>query len=315
MQRATTIALVLVALAASAAAAAENKHETIASRLQECCVTLKKNHADRGSGSIITRKVNGEPINFIVTAAHVLEELRRVKTVIDKEGSDKKQISYRDSEILQEWIDPTTGERVGETKMFARVINVDTDKDLALLRVKKGAWSKASIVFYAGEDIPGPGRRVFHCGSPGGQDIGAASVTGGNVARVGCRIEDFGDEPFDQVDCAAMGGSSGGMICDAATGELIGVLTLGLRSGDSFHWFVPIRVVRKWAKKTGVEWLLDAKGATTSEALKKIPLENVSPGFAARANRSPTPATGKPLEPIRLPVGPVRSVLDYLRRD
>ena len=314
MRHSPIIAMALT-LALTAALLAESKPETIAAKLQQCCVTLKKNHADRGSGSIITRKVNGEPVNFVLTAAHVVDELRRVKTVIDKEGSDKKQISYRDSEILQEWIDPTTGERVGETKMFARVINVDSEKDLALLRVKKGDWSKASITFYASDDIPGPGRLVFHCGSPGGQDIGAASVTGGNVARVGCRIEDFGDEPFDQVDCAAMGGSSGGMICDAANGELIGVLTLGLRSGDSFHWFVPIRVIRKWAKETGVEWLLDPKGATTTEALKKIPLENVSPGFASRENRSPTPATGKPPEPIRLPVGPVRSVLDYLRRD
>jgi len=101
------------------------------------------------------------------------------------------------------------------------------------------------------------------------------------------------------------------MICDAATGELIGVLTLGLRSGDSFHWFVPIRVVRKWAKDTGVQWLLDPKGATTAEALKKIPLENVSPGFADRERRSPTPAARERLEPIEIPVGPVRSVLDW----
>lgn len=292
------LALILVAAIAASGSdvAAQNKQESVGRKLQKCCVTLKKNNNDRGSGTIITRPVDGVAVNFILTAAHVVRELRSVKTVIDKDGDEKKQVTYRDSEILQEWIDSISGERVGETKMFAQVVNVDTNIDLALLRVKMTEWSNKSIVFWPSDEIPGPGRPVFHCGSPGGQEIGAASVTGGNVARIGCRIEDFGDQPFDQVDCAAMGGSSGGMICDATTGELIGVLTLGLRSGDSFHWMVPIRVIRKWATDTGVEWLLNPKGSSTGEAVKKIPLENVSPGFSARKKSMPTPAAPEPLD-------------------
>jgi hypothetical protein len=92
------------------------------------------------------------------------------------------------------------------------------------------------------------------------------------------RIKEFGGSEhgvFDQTDTAALGGSSGGMICRADTGTWAGMITLGLRqSGDNFHWVVPIRSVRAWAKDANIEWLLDPKGKRPSqEEIDKIPLE------------------------------------------
>ena len=201
---------------------AQSQKEKVGAHLQKCSVTLLKNRNDRGSGAIITRLVEGKKINFVLTACHVIDDLRTVTTIIGEDGTDRKEVKYRDAEILQEWIDSTTGERVGETKMFARVITVDKDKDIALLRVKQAEWVNESIEFYLGETIPGPGAECAHCGSPGGQDIGAGSVLWGNVARVGCRIEEFGSEPFDQVNCSGLPGClTGDTMIQLASGENI----------------------------------------------------------------------------------------------
>jgi len=87
--------------------------EDIAANLQRCCVTIKKGHNDRGSGAIITRPVEGQAVNFVLTAHHVVEDLRQTKTVIAKDGTERKDVKYKDASILQEWIDSKTGERVG----------------------------------------------------------------------------------------------------------------------------------------------------------------------------------------------------------
>lgn len=280
---------------------AQSPKEKIGTHLQKCSVTILKNRNDRGSGTIITRMVEGKKVNWILTANHVINDLRSVTNIIDDEGSDKKEVRYKDAEILQEWIDETTGERVGETKMFAKVINVDKEKDIALLRVRRSGWVDESIEFYLGETITGPGAEAVHCGSPGGQDIGAGSVLWGNIARVGCRIEEFSSEPFDQVNCSGLPGSSGGMVVNI-DGLYIGMVTLGLGSGDSFHWMVPVRSIRKWVNQTGVQWLLDPKGTTTEEAIKKIKLENVRPGFVnmSKSNESETLPTSLKIQRINL---------------
>jgi len=280
----------LIAIVACSVIYAQSEAEKVGNHLQNCSVTIKKGYSDRGSGTIVTRLVEGEKANFVITAHHVVEDLRVVKTVVTPDGDKKEQVTYRDVELLQEKIDESTGERVGQTTMIARVVSVDCAKDIALLRVRAKNWKDVSIVFHEGNRIPSAGMQVIHCGSPGGQEIGAASVLHGNLARVGCRIEEFSREPFDQVSCPGLPGSSGGMVT-TADGKWIGMITLGLRGADSFHWMVPLRVVRKWAKEVKCEWLFAPDGKTTEAALKKVPLENARPGFAAHeAKLNPTPA-------------------------
>lgn len=276
-----------------AAVSAQSPEEKVAAHLQQCSVTIKKNSNDRGSGTIITRLVEGVKVNFVLTAHHVVEDLRTVKTVTTSDGKELKQVTYKDVEILQEKIDESTGERVGQTTMIARVICADEDKDIALLRIRAKNWRENTIVFYDGGRIPAAGLPVIHCASPGGQEIGAGSVLYGNIARVGCRIEEFSREPFDQIASPGLPGSSGGMVT-TADGKFIGMITLGLRGADSFHWMVPLRVIAKWAKEVKAEWLIATDGKTTEEELKKLPLENARPGFAAmEAKNKPasSPAT------------------------
>lgn len=269
--------LLLLAILASTAEA--RKPEEIGPYLQSISVTIKKGF-DRGSGTVITRQVEGKGVNWILTAAHVVDDLRQVTTVIDENGDEKKRVSYRDSEVLQEL--SQDGRTVGEIKIDAKVVSVDSKRDIALLRVRKTDFLSVSAEFYADEAVPPVGTPVLHCGSPGGQAIGAASVTSGVLSRVGVRIEEYGGAEgiYDQVDCAALGGSSGGMVCLKGTGQYVGMITLGLRGGDNFHWMVPIRTIREWADDINAEWLLDAKAKPPSEEdIAKIPLELAAPGF------------------------------------
>ncbi len=73
------------------------------------------------------------------------------------------------------------------------------------------------------------------------------------------------------------------MVALASNGRIVGIITLGLRGTDNFHYMVPVRRIREWAEKTDIVWLLDPKAKLPTEAdIEKIPLENTSPGFGKR---------------------------------
>jgi len=287
---------------ANAVQTADLAPENIAAHLQSCCVTLKAGSAE-GSGTIFLRSVEGQSVVFILTAHHVVEGLRRTKKVINDKGDSKTQISYGDAHVVQEWLDQETGERVGETKVLSKILTVDAKRDIALLEVKAKGWKNVSMQFSQEEKFIGAGTAIIHCGSPGGQSMGAGSVLFGNVARVGCRIPEFGPFPFDQLACPALGGSSGGMVVrrtGSEAGRWVGMITLGLRGADSFHWMVPIRVLRDWAEEVDVEWLLADDGKTTRDDINKIPLENSKTGFDRNSKYSaPSFVPPHPGEPSR----------------
>ena len=238
----------------------------------------------QGSGTVFLSEVDGKPGAFIITAHHVVENLREVTTVIDSDGTTKKSIRYRDAQVIQEQVQ--FGRTVGEVKYDARIINVAPRRDIALLRVRKGDFTTFGADFYLGDSIPVAGTEIFHSGAPGGKETGGTcTLTGGIVSRIGVRIPGFGGGSehgiFDQTDAAALGGSSGGLIALKSNGQWIGMITLGLGGGDSFHWFVPARSVRAWAEEINVMWLLDpSEERPTEEDIKAIVLEHIVPGYA-----------------------------------
>ena len=238
----------------------------------------------QGSGTVFLSEVSGKPGAFIITAHHVVENLRNVTTVIDSDGTTKKSIRYRDAQVIQEQVQ--FGRTVGEVKYDARIINVDPRRDIALLRVRKGDFTNFGASFYLGISIPVAGTEIFHSGAPGGKETGGTcSLTAGIISRIGVRIPGFGGGSehgiFDQTDTAALGGSSGGLIALKSNGQWIGMITLGLGGGDNFHWFVPARSVRAWAEAIDVMWLLDpSKERPTEEDIEAIVLEHVVPGYA-----------------------------------
>lgn len=257
---------------------AEHATNRVGPSLQSVSVNVLAG-SSQGSGTIFLSIVDGKPAAFIITANHVIDGLRDVESIVDSEGTSRKIVSYQDVQIIQERV--LNGRIVGELKFDAKVINADKRRDIALLRVRDGSFSSVGAKFYLGEDIPCAGTELYHCGAPGGKDTGGTcSLTGGIVSRIGVRIPDFGGGSkhgvFDQTDTAALGGSSGGLLALKFDGRFIGMITLGLRGGDNFHWYVPARAILKWSDQIGIVWLFDPSlDRPTENDIDEIPLENL----------------------------------------
>jgi len=291
--------VILALVAGPAAAQLPTAPDKVAEYLQTVSVTLKSSTA-QGSGTLIVVPIDGKPVTFCWTAAHVVNSLRQVKEIVAPDGSTKKVVTFADAQVVQELIED--GRRVGEVKMDARIVVFSEKEDLCLLRVRKKGFAVASAVFYEGAEIPKVGSGIFHCGSPGGQEVGAASVTSGIVSQVGRTFSEYTGE-FDQVDCAAMPGSSGGAV-HLKDGRYIGMITLGIRGGDSFHYMVPIRRVRAWADKMKVDWALGAGKPPTTAELDALPVEDT--GTLLRTDPKTPPAGLKYM---------IRPLLDRLPAD
>jgi S1-C subfamily serine protease len=270
-------ALVAVMMMAAGTSAAE----PVGPKLQAASVNIKAGSA-QGSGSVILRSVDGQPTPFVLTAAHVVDGLRKENKHLDRDGKQVTNISYNDAQIVQEVATVDNSRIVGDTRLDAKVLCVDYVRDIALLQVRAQGNLKTSVVFLVDrKSVPPAGTKIYHCGAPGGQDIGgSATLTSGIISRTGVRIPDMGGGSdkgiFDQTDTAALGGSSGGMICLETDGQWIGMITLGLRGGDNFHWFVPVRAVARFVDDAKLPWLMDPAGTVGEKELKDVPLE-VSP--------------------------------------
>jgi len=252
---------------------AVNKKET-AQHLQDISVTIKAEgdyRKSEGSGVLITRQIEGESVTFVWTAAHVVDILRNIRTVVDESGSSVKVIEFNDAQIVKELVED--GRRVGEMKMDAKVIkysDYEHGHDLALLMVRAKNYGKAGAKFYLNEDeaIVPIGTQLFHVGSLLGQ-MGANSMTTGIVSQVG-RVE--GKVEFDQTTVTAFPGSSGGGVY-LQSGTYVGMLVRG--AGENFNLIVPIRRMKKWADENALLWALDPKAKMpTFEEIENLPVES-----------------------------------------
>lgn len=200
----------LVVLAVAAIGFADEK---VVQSLQDVSVTIRAG-SSQGSGSLFTRKVDGDTVTFVWTAGHVVDGLRKTRTVIDpKSGTPRIVIEFDDAHIVKEFTE--SGRRVGEVKMSARIVkysDADSGEDLALLMVRKKNYTpdNVSVKFYLDKDIPAIGTDLYHVGSLLGQ-VGSNSLTTGVVSQHG-RVLNFGasDVIFDQTTVTAFPGSSGG---------------------------------------------------------------------------------------------------------
>lgn len=196
--------------------------EGLSQHLQDISVTIHSEgefKSGQGSGVIVTRnlKLNNASderanINFVLTAAHVVDNLRSIRTTVDPtSGQDKKVIEYMPVFLVKELVE--NGRKVGETRMEAKVLKFsdsETGHDLALLMVLKHNFISSSAKFYLQPEIPEIGTRLFHVGSLLGQD-GSNSMTTGIVSQIGRVLNlQAGNSPvFDQTTVTAFPGSSG----------------------------------------------------------------------------------------------------------
>ncbi len=270
-------AVVLLALLLSSTAAAA---PSVAQYLQDISVTIRSNTAE-GSGVIKTRQLDGQQVNFVWTAAHVVAGLRHVKTVVTADGTERRQAQFEDCLIVKELVEDSR--RVGELRMDAQVVRFSAKEDLALLQIRKKGFVPASARFYLDPNTPAIGTPLYHVGSMLGQ-AGSNSMTEGIVSQIGRVLENL---PFDQTTVAAFPGCSGGGVY-LHDGRYVGMVVRG--AGETFNLIVPIRRMAAWATKAKVGWALDDQvpmpGASELEAL---PVEDTGVQFA------PKPATVKAL--------------------
>jgi hypothetical protein len=287
--------VVILAAVLTLASAASVFADASVEKLTDISVTIKTDRG-QGSGTLFVRRNGNDEVAYVWTAAHVVESLRKVRPVIDtKTGTNKFVVEFKDAEIVQEL--NQDGRRIGEIKMDAEVVrysDAEQGHDLALLRVRKKNFVPAdqTATFFLDEPIPGQGTELFHVGSLLGQ-VGANSLTTGIISQNG-RVLKFGANAviFDQTTVTAFPGSSGGGVYLKGDGRYVGMLVRG--AGETFNLIVPVRRMREWAKKAGVEFAMDPRVEMPSdEDFKRIPVEDSGLPESIRSDKSaasPTPA-------------------------
>lgn len=255
--------------------------DDVSGYLQSISVTVTaKNGA--GSGVIFTREIkDGErakKVNFVWTAAHVLEGLRSIRTFVDSDGHVKKTVEFQDAEIKKKIIEG--GRTMGQLVLDAKVVkysDAKTGEDLALLMIRKADFVQDSLKFYVDEEGKGLplGAQLFHVGSLLGED-GSNSMTTGIMSQVGRTVSLSGGPKvlFDQTTVTAFPGSSGGGVF-TTDGRYVGMLVRG--AGETFNLIVPVRRMRKWAEKENLLWAMDPSAKAPSlDEVDKITVENMA---------------------------------------
>lgn len=241
--------------------------------MQAISVTIKAGFSE-GSGVAIDR--NGT--TFVWTAGHVVDGLRSMRKVTDpKTGTPRTIVEFEDAKIVKTLVED--GRTVGYLHLDAEVIrysDADHGHDLAILKVRKKGAIKTSAVFYDEAKPPKLGTQLFHVGSLLGV-VGSNSLTTGIVSAHGRLI---GKTVYDQTTVTAFPGSSGGGVY-LTDGRYVGMLVRG--AGEGFNLIVPVRRMRRWAKKAKVEWALDPRvKLPTEEERKKIPIEDIGANFGGK---------------------------------
>lgn len=253
--------------------------------IQNASVTIKSGRSE-GSGNVVTRDVSvndkkTEKINFILTAGHVIDDLRSVREIVDVDGTSKKIVEFEDASIVKEF--RQNGRRVGETKLDAKVLKFsdsESGEDLALLMVLMRNFINEGIEFYLNDDILPVGTDLVHCGSLLGQ-MGANSLTNGIMSQTG-RV--YKGNVYDQTTVTAFPGSSGGgvFVINNKKPKYVGMVVRG--SGETFNLMIPIRRIVKWTKKNDIEWVVnpDVKVPT----LDKILEMSIEAGYENRSRKT-----------------------------
>lgn len=267
MKKFLITAILMISMATTVFAGVDSK---VVEHLENISVTIATGHG-QGSGVIVTRTRDKDTINFCWTAAHVVEGLRKTKTVVDKNGNTKTVVEFDDAKVIKTLVED--GRNVGKLEIFANVVRYNQEEDLALLRIRQKNFLKDGVKFYLDEKIPTIGTSLCHVGSLLGE-LGSNSFTTGVMSQHGRLVE---GKVFDQTTVIAMPGSSGGGVY-LDDGRLVGNILRG--SGEAFNLICPVRRVVSWAKASKIEWAVnDAVALPSEEELKKLPIEDTGVVF------------------------------------
>lgn len=235
--------------------------------LQDISVTISCGNY-QGSGVLFVSK-DGQ--TWVWTCGHLVEGVRTEREATADTGH-KTVVEFADAKIIK--VLTEDGRKVGEHTLDAEVVrysNATFGEDLALLRIRSKKFKAyASAQFWLDEKIPPIGTELYHCGSLMGL-VGSNSLTSGIISQQG-RVF-LRDKIFDQTTCTAFPGSSGGIVCDKKSGKYVGMLTRG--AGEGFNLIVPVRRMKVWAAKVGIEFAMNPElDVPTDDKLKEQPIDD-----------------------------------------
>jgi serine protease Do len=180
--------------------------------------TISRQHSS-GSGVVI------DPSGYIVTNAHVVEGAITVKVLLGNPGSTETSPS---------------GDHASSRALQARIVGLDRDSDLALIRVEA---QNLPVLHFADSDEVRQGDLALAIGSPMGLHN---SVSLGVVSAPARSVNDENPILYIQTDASINPGNSGGALVDM-TGALIGLNTFIVsQSGgnEGIGFAIPSNVVR-----------------------------------------------------------------------
>lgn len=119
------------------------------------------------------------------------------------------------------------------------IVNLDPAKDIAVLKIDRRTSKYFNM---ADSNAVVIGQRVCTIGSPQGLE---ASISDGLVSSI--RMDSIGMKVF-QISVPLSQGSSGGPLIDL-NGDVVGITTAGMNSGENLNFAVPINYVRILLKK------------------------------------------------------------------
>jgi S1-C subfamily serine protease len=139
-----------------------------------------------------------------------------------------------------------------ETKYHAKVVGVDKQNDLAVIRIADAPKARLHPIALGDSNALSVGQKVLAIGNPLGLQN---TLTIGIVSSLGRRIQTEGGELVDnviQTDAAINPGNSGGPLLNTA-GEMIGINTLifSIRGGGNIGigFAIPANTIRRVASE------------------------------------------------------------------
>lgn len=209
-----------------------------------------------GSGTLITRKVDGKEHRFILTCAHV------VQNMIQEDGT------FKDEELKVSQTDDVLGRVKAGVTLRAKVVAYSplTDgKDIAILRILDKEGPRHSAVFELREQCPKVGTKIIHIGSVFGPTFDN-SFFFGRISRVGRQMlmpDGKTNKILEQVSVLGNKGCSGGGVF-TEDGTYIGMFEA--TASEGVNLVIPIREITAWAKENDLYWVFDAKAKVPESA-------------------------------------------------
>ena len=106
------------------------ERKRVSEHLQNISVTIKSKgdySESEGSGVLIVREIKGEKVTFVWTAAHVIDNLRSVREVINEDGQPRKVVEFKDPQVVKELWATDVAEGLNFGGYIAQIVGESAD--------------------------------------------------------------------------------------------------------------------------------------------------------------------------------------------